>query len=246
MKPLVTVRPAGFTLIELLVALFITAIIFAMGYGALNQALGNRKALEEQSARLLEVQKALRVMEQDFELLQPRPVRKSLGDGYDAALIAANTQSSLSTTVTTASSSGSTPSSSSAASNNTDDVTLGSDVNPLVVFTRGGWTNPAGLQRSELQRVSYYVQAGELIRMYLPVLDATPTNVPVKRELLSGVKSLSFRYMDGNHTWQQSWPPGILGAADQSATLRIRPVAVEITVQLKDYDILVRVIEVAG
>ena len=33
-------RQAGFTLIELLVAIFITAILFAMGYGALSQAAG--------------------------------------------------------------------------------------------------------------------------------------------------------------------------------------------------------------
>ncbi|HTP38243.1 MAG TPA: type II secretion system minor pseudopilin GspJ [Steroidobacteraceae bacterium] len=240
MKP-ANAAHAGFTLIELLVAMFITAIVFAMGYGALNQALGNRKALEAQAARLLEVQKALRVMEQDFELLQPRPVRKSLGDGYDGALVAPNTQTSLGSvdTATTSSSPAGT-------GNNTDDVTLGSDAQPLVAFTRGGWTNPAGLQRSELQRVSYYVDQGELIRMYMPVLDAVAGDVPVKRQLLSGVKSLSFRFMDGNHTWQQGWPAGVIGNAEQTATLRIRPVAVEITVQLKDYSTLVRVVEVAG
>ena len=68
-------RPSGFTLVELLVALFITTILFAMGYGALSQALNNRKEVEEQTARFSAVQQALRVMEQDFELMQPRPVR---------------------------------------------------------------------------------------------------------------------------------------------------------------------------
>jgi general secretion pathway protein J len=243
-------RLRGFTLIELLVAMFITAIVFAMGYGALNQALGNRKQIEEQAARLLEVQKALRVMEQDFELLQPRPVRKSLGDGYDPALLGTNATTTLGSGTTSgfgssAPSVAPAPASSSPSGDTTDAPTLGSEVNPLVVLTRGNWTNPAGLQRSELQRVSYFVTAGELIRLHLPVLDATTTDVPVRRELLSGVKALSFRFMDQGRNWQQSWPPAVLGVTGtQPPTLRNRPVAVEITVQLKDYDTLVRVVEV--
>src|SRR6185437_16246838 len=78
----------GFTLIELLVALFITAIMFAIGYTELSQALTSRRELEQQSARLLEVQHAVRTLEQDFELLQPRPVRNVVGDGFQPALVA--------------------------------------------------------------------------------------------------------------------------------------------------------------
>ena len=37
---------AGFTLIELMVAIFITAIVLSMGYGAVNQALRDREALD--------------------------------------------------------------------------------------------------------------------------------------------------------------------------------------------------------
>jgi prepilin-type N-terminal cleavage/methylation domain-containing protein len=42
----------GFTLIELMVAIFITAILLSMGYGAVNQALGNRDALNTRQERL--------------------------------------------------------------------------------------------------------------------------------------------------------------------------------------------------
>jgi prepilin-type N-terminal cleavage/methylation domain-containing protein len=38
-------RGRGFTLIELLVALFIAALMFAMGYGAIHQALTSRESL---------------------------------------------------------------------------------------------------------------------------------------------------------------------------------------------------------
>ena len=70
----------GFTLIELLVALFIAALMFAMGYGAINQALTTRASLREQQAQLLALQSAVRIMEQDFVQLAPRPVRQPVGD----------------------------------------------------------------------------------------------------------------------------------------------------------------------
>ena len=80
---------AGFTLIELLVALFIAAVIFAMGYGAINQAIKNRGTLEAQQARLTELQSAMRVLEQDCVQLTPRPIRQPAGDGWQAALVGA-------------------------------------------------------------------------------------------------------------------------------------------------------------
>ncbi len=205
MKP---ARQSGFTLVELLVALFITAILFAMGYGALSQALNNRKEVDEQAARLNAVQQALRVMEQDFELMQPRPVRDQLGSGYENAVTLSETG--------------------------------------LLTFTRGGWANPAGLPRSELQRVSYLLRDGKLIRRDLPVLDATPAVPYEERELLDQVEALSFRYMDGGMVWQKTWPTQILLIGPPQDLLRARPIAIEVTLQLKDWGKLLRVFEIAG
>jgi general secretion pathway protein J len=197
---------SGFTLVELLVALFITTILFAMGYGALSQALNSRKEVEEQAARLQAVQQALRIMEQDIELMQPRPVRDELGNGYRNAVVVSQSV-------------------------------------PLT-FTRGGWANPAGLPRSELQRVSYLLRDGKLIRRHLPVLDATAAVIYEERELLDQVVVLKFRYMDGGLVWQDTWPPPLPVPAQE--LLRARPVAVEITLQLKDWGQLQRIVEIAG
>jgi general secretion pathway protein J len=240
-------RDRGFTLIELLVALFITAIMFAIGYRALEQAFRSRQQVEEQSARLIALQQALRVIEQDFELLQPRPVRQLTGDGYLPAIMSsANAGSMLGNTSSTLD--GSTPSSSSASSSVTLGMisTLNGGTLPLVSFTRGGWTNPAGLPRSELQRVSYSIENGALMRSYTPELDSTLAVVPIKRKLVDHVKNLSLRFMDAGHQWQTQWPVPTLGVGQQDLMLRIRPVAVEVTIEFEGIGIIMRHIEIAG
>ena len=232
-------RHRGFTLIELLVALFITAIMFAFGYRALDEAFKSRREVDQQSARLIAVQQALRTLEQDFELLQPRPVRNLIGDGYMAALTAAQSTGIGSLGTTLGSTGGGTSSTLGSISSN------GSTA-PLVTFTRGGWTNPVGIQRSELQRVSYTLEKGVLTRQYYPVLDATEAAVLVKRALIDRVKNFSLRFMDAGHNWQNGWPPITSGAGSATTAPRLRPVAVEVTIELDDWGVLVRRIEVAG
>jgi len=206
-------RDRGFTLLELLVAMFIAAVMFAIGYGAINQALNNHNALQEQQTRLLEVQTAMRVMEQDFVQLAPRPVRQPIGDGWLPALLG-----------------------------QADPTTQ-----PVLQLTRGGWANPTGLQRPGLQRVAYFFEKNTLRREYWTVLDPTLTATTMKRDLLTHVKSVTFRYMDVSRQWQTQWPPtGVSGATGQESTLRMRPIAVEITLDTEDWGKLVRTIEVAG
>src|SRR5689334_15862685 len=72
-------KNAGFTLIELLVAMFVAAIMFAMGYGAIRQALNSHESLKDQQTHLAELQNAIRIMEQDFVQVAPRPVRQAVG-----------------------------------------------------------------------------------------------------------------------------------------------------------------------
>jgi general secretion pathway protein J len=240
-------RARGFTLIELVVALFITAIMFAIGYRALDQAFRSRKEVDEQSARLLAVQQALRVLEQDFELLQPRPIRQLTGDGYLPAIMSSpNAGMMLGSTSSTFESSNASSSTSTASPSLGMITTLNGGTLPIVSFTRGGWTNPAGLPRSELQRVSYSVESGALMRSYTPELDSTLAVVPIKRKLVDHVKNFALRFMDAGHQWQTQWPVPTLQTGQQDLMLRIRPVAVEVTIEFDDWGVIVRHIEVAG
>jgi len=119
----------------------------------------------------------------------------------------------------------------------------------LVQFTRAGWSNPAAIQRSTLQRVAYRVENGKLYRDHWAVLDRVLASEPVKVELLDQVRALRLRFMDRNRAWSEQWPatnpqPGT--SIDASASLSDRPIAIEVTLELDDWGVLTRLIEVPG
>jgi general secretion pathway protein J len=210
---MIRMRPRGFTLLELLVAMFIAAVMFAIGYGALRQAMNNHEGLKQQQDRLAEVQTAMRVIEQDIVQLAPRPIRQPLGEGYLPALLGPP-----------------------------DPATQ-----PMLQLTRGGWNNPSGVQRPGLQRVAYFFEKNTLRREYWTVLDPTLQSTTVKRDLLTHVKAVTFRFMDVSRQWQTQWPPtAVAGGTGMESALRMRPIAVEITLDTEDWGKLVRTIEVAG
>jgi general secretion pathway protein J len=200
-------RTRGFTLIELMVAIFITAIVFAMGYGAVSQAVNNREILQEQQERLLAVQTAMRILSQDIGQLAPRAIRNASGNSYDPVLES-------------------------------------DDAQPFVQLTRGGWANPAGVQRPTVQRVAYFFENGTLRREHWPVADPLLSTERKKRELLTRVKAMSFRYMDISRQWRDTWPPQSAIQNNAAINLRVRPIAVEVTLELEDWGKITRILEV--
>ena len=63
---------------------------------------------------------------------------------------------------------------------------------PLIEFTRRGWQNPLRSPRSELQRVAYTVDDGDLVRQFWPLLDRGPDTEPIDQVLLRGVADVEF------------------------------------------------------
>jgi general secretion pathway protein J len=203
-------RHSGFTLVEILVACVIAAILAAMAFSAMNEAMQNRERLRENQTRLVALQFTVRSLVQDFSQLAPRPVRVPIGEGYEAAIT--GQRGTLS----------------------------------QVVLTRTGWSNPAGLERSGLQRVRYEVRDGVLYRDYWLTLDAQTEPQPVQRPLIDGVETFTLRYMSDGRQWQDNWPPPQQDAGNEMRYMRWRPIAVEVTLQLRDWGTITRLIEVPG
>ncbi|HLZ98768.1 MAG TPA: type II secretion system minor pseudopilin GspJ [Steroidobacteraceae bacterium] len=235
----------GFTLVELLVALLILGIMSALGYGTYRAARISAGRTEESMKRSRELEFGMRVLVMDFAQLVPRPVRDPLGQGRLPALHGSQGNG------TSAGTGGSSTSSSSSAGMHFDSgpgfqssfSSSSANSLPLAELTRSGWSNTAGQQRSTLQRVSYALIDDVLKRSYTTNLDTVQGTKPVVQDLLSGVKTIQFRYLDANQAWQNAWPPPTQQGPDG---WRARPIAVEVTIEFKDWGRIRRLIEVAG
>src|SRR5690349_20087236 len=95
-------RTRGFTLIEVVIAMFIAAIMFAIGYGAINQALRDRDALNTSQERITEIQRGMRVVAQDFAQVVARAARDTSGTGQLMPAMIANGSSDVVVTFTRA------------------------------------------------------------------------------------------------------------------------------------------------
>jgi general secretion pathway protein J len=119
----------------------------------------------------------------------------------------------------------------------------GTGTDGLIELTHSGWSNPAGVPRPTLQRVAYRLNEGRLQRAYWPVIDRTMNVDPVTVVLLDRVTSVTLRFMGNDHDWKEQWPP--LGYSGRDSRV-VRPLAVEITLELEDWGKITRVIEVSG
>jgi general secretion pathway protein J len=115
--------------------------------------------------------------------------------------------------------------------------------NYLVELTRGGWSNPASIPRSTLQRVAYRLEENTLVRLDWPVLDRLAGSEPRRKEILDDVELVEIRYLDESLEWHENWPP--LGSENRVSAW-LRPVAVEVSIELGDFGRITRLLEIRG
>lgn len=112
-----------------------------------------------------------------------------------------------------------------------------------VEFTRLGWSNPFGLrQRSEMQRVAYFLENGDLYRRFWPVLDSNVATEYQEEVLVEDVARFSLKYLtqtdQGDWQWLEQWPdPAVF--EEQLWQLPL-PRSIELEVELTSGDILHR------
>ncbi len=111
-----------------------------------------------------------------------------------------------------------------------------------VCFSRDGWRNPFGqFARGTLQRTQYRLDDGTLIREYWPVMDRTLANEPRMEVLLENVDTFEIAYLDSSDSgeWQPQWPP----LQQENSTDAGLPPAIRITIGLRDWGEIVRLVE---
>ena len=116
-------------------------------------------------------------------------------------------------------------------------VTVGKD--RPIEFTRIGWRNPLGHQRSELQRVAYEHRENTLYRYYWNVLDRAIDSEPLEQVMLEDVLSVEFEPLDGNG---DSWPQP--GFEPDSASPMLELAALSVRFELEGYGEISRLWEV--
>ncbi len=106
-------------------------------------------------------------------------------------------------------------------------------------FTRQGWNNLLQQNRSNLQRVEYILVDEVLQRRYWPQLDQSYTEVRMDQNLLQGVEDFSVKLItEGNKEKIESWP------LDATIDKPARPIAIELTLNIKDFGQVQRVFEI--
>lgn len=120
-------------------------------------------------------------------------------------------------------------------------VQSGAGAEYALELTTGGWSNPLGVPRSTLQRVAYGVEDGNLVRFHWASLDRTLATQPLRSELVTGVLDMRVRFLDEAREWHEDWPQISEQPADG---LRLRPLAVEFSIELDDKGVISRLVEI--
>jgi general secretion pathway protein J len=201
-------RAAGFTLLEVLIAMAITAFVALIATTSLSRVISGVESLRETADRTYEVNRAWMIISRDLRQFAARPVRDEFGE-VEPALVG------------------------------------GTVARFALSFTRGGWHNPNGLPRSNLQRINYRLEDEALWRDMYPVLDRAADTEPDSVLLLDDVENIQLAFLGSlealqtqsggsaldTSNWVESW---VLDTSVPGEPLA-SPVAVEITLQLRDW-----------
>jgi len=106
-------------------------------------------------------------------------------------------------------------------------------------LTRSGRRNPAGLLRSQLQRVGWQIEDEQLMRMSWSVLDRAPNSEAAQVVMLDQVQALSIRFLSAQGEWFTEWPSSNQNQGQQTLPQPL-PLAVEVNLDLSDWGEITR------
>ncbi|WP_022939998.1 type II secretion system minor pseudopilin GspJ [Psychromonas hadalis] len=166
----------GFTLLEVLVAISIFALMSMVSYQILQGVIRSGEISKKHSDKLLKIQRAMLMMEQDFTQIIARASRDESGNSDKISVLTVGKSLFES-------------------EDEGIEFTRLGWTNPLNL-----------LPRSNLLRVRYRLMDGELQRLYFLYPDIVAGQVPEVQVLLKDIEKLSFRFWaDGWQTnWNES------------------------------------------
>ncbi len=207
-------RTRGFTLIEVVIAVFISAIMFAIGYSAINQSLRDRVALTASQDRVTEIQRGMRIIAQDFAQIVARPARDLQGAGdLQPAIVARGTD----TVVVTFSRAGWS--------------------NPI------GIQRPAE-QRVRYRFEEEQLVRDHWLSLDAALNTEPRTRVLLTKVKAVEVRFLDPASRDWRTEWPGAVPTGPINAMNIDITLRPRPMIIELTIELEDWGRITRLFEI--
>jgi general secretion pathway protein J len=109
-------------------------------------------------------------------------------------------------------------------------------------LTRGGRGNPAGMARSQLQRVGWVLEDGQLQRLSWAVLDQAPDSVAIRQKMAGQVQRLNLRFLDQQGQWHLQWPE----SSREEGEPTFLPRVVEVTVELEDWGAVTRLYRIVS
>jgi general secretion pathway protein J len=107
----------------------------------------------------------------------------------------------------------------------------------IITFTRSGWSNLLGHQRSTLQRVQYLVVDKKLVRRHWQSLDQGIGELPLQSVLLEDVESMEVEFLDAQEKPISIWPL-------ESSLEAGNPIALAFRLKLTDIGEITRILEV--
>ena len=208
------IQLAGFTLIEMLVALAIGASIAAISYRALEGAIRADEQVFAVTKQVDDVDRVFQYLANDLLFAVPRTWVDQGGEQRSALIGVFGDRLSQS------------------------DALIFSEDDYLLRFARSSRDNVLGHQRSSLFMAGYRLTVEEgsdlkiLWRDSWSPVDGSDEPKIQQRQLLDGIKSIGFRYLNSTFTslseeaWVTGWPSENAGVTDSL------PAAVEVTLEL--------------
>ncbi len=176
-------KQGGFTLIEVLVSISIFAVLSLAAYQVLQGVLKSGELSKKHSEQLVEIQRAMLLIEKDFSQIVARQSRVDGQDSEDLRVLTVG-----------------------------KNIFESSD-QALEFSRLGWLNPLGALPRSNILRVRYRVYEEKLQRLYFLYPDIVSGQEPEEHTLLTGIESLSFRFWDNgwkdNWTKNNRLPAGI-------------------------------------